>query len=72
MKKILLLLPMALLIFATGNAQEAAESGDNTQGQILYEQVITLNFDVSKMPPEAQQWIEAMPKEIKDNKIHSG
>lgn len=55
-----------MLLFATGFSQEAAE--DRTQGQVLYDQVIELNFDASKMPPEAQQWIEAMPKEIKDRK----
>ena len=61
MKRLLILLPL-FLAFATVNAQ------DNTEGEIIYDQVITLNFDKSKMPPEAQQWIEAMPKEIKDQK----
>lgn len=40
----------------------------NDEGEIMYEQVIALNFDKSKMPPEAAQWIDAMPKELKDLK----
>ncbi len=70
MKKILLLLPLVILLFSNASAQEAAQSGaDHTQGQIMYDQVITLKFDVSKMPPEAQQWMEAMPSEITDKKV---
>lgn len=40
----------------------------NTSGFIVYDQVIHLKFDKSKMPPEAQQWVDQMPKEIKSAK----
>jgi|GEM_PF-309040 len=61
MKKVFALF-LFLVAFSISHAQT------NDEGEIFYEQVIALSFDKSKMPPEAAQWIDAMPKEIRDQK----
>ena len=45
-----------------------AAFSQNDQGEIIYEMIIHISIDKSKLPPEAQSFVDAMPSEMRDGK----